>query len=108
MLRFFLSRFFSFMFTGAWKRKQKKIKTVLDIHSSEDVIALLKHISTDTITGDELVNKLYFIYECFPPREEDMRKLSLLHEEHRNKGTIEEFACTTLYAVATDVLMTRL
>ena len=96
---------FSYVYTRVWKSRPKKVRTILDIKTSDDVIALLRHVGHDTISGDELVNKLYRIYRYFPPKEEDMRVLFILHEENQNKGTLHEYACTTLYAVATDVLL---
>ena len=80
------------------------MRTVIDVRDSHDAERLIRHVSHENDSVDLVIERLTLIYRTFLPDEKLMRILSILQQIHQGAGNKEDFAATTIYAVASIAL----
>lgn len=104
----FASGFASGVSTGVEGIEETPVKsgarTLLDIATVQDAERLVCLFGRRHYGGDEIADSLYNVYRAFPPDENTMKRLSLLHQKYVGTGGLEEYAVTLLYGITTDVL----
>lgn len=75
-------------------------RTIIDVCSAEDAVALVRHVCRGDASIDVLVVRLEHVFHTFPISEKMMQILSLLQQRYEGTGGEEEFAILTLLAVA--------
>ena len=89
-------------------KPRHKCFTLIDCGTIEETTALVKCVSKEGQSSEELVDWLYKLFQTFPPDEQTLIRLSLFEQELRGHGGAEEFAIVTVYSVCmaavTDVL----
>ena len=82
-------------------------RTILDAETAEEAKSLLRYISNDSSTPDQLSDSLLRFYTRFPPLQRQMQRLSLLQQRLEGSGSEDEFAVVTVYAIASCAIARR-
>ena len=82
-----------------------RCKTLIDRVDVEGMVELLERLSCGAETTEAMASKLFSLYERFPPTEEFMRSVSMIQQNYQGLGSKEDYAVTTVFAVASEALM---